>query len=60
MKTLTFILSLRERKKNLFPLPLFPLPLGEGEGEGIFLSCRSIFGILENPNDRFFFPPIQN
>jgi len=22
MKTLTFILSLRERKKNLFPLPL--------------------------------------
>jgi len=33
MKTLTFVLSLRERKENLFPLPL-----GEGEGEGIFMT----------------------
>ena len=46
MKTLTFILSLRERKKNLFPLPL-----GEGKGEGIFLSRWSIFGEIQSEEE---------
>jgi hypothetical protein len=40
IRTLTFILSHRQRKKKKYPVSgaskknLFPLPLGEGEGEG--------------------------